>query len=155
MLGKAHRPVFYLKHDIPGPETRVSSVHWDQLSRYYLKTETQFSLQNAVFYKQTTERWIMSRIIIVTFCSSLSGYFRTAFSPMSDCALFQPCLMLRRHFFPRAKHSIVENRTSYKVHLKLTINQFSRRDQGIYMCVSTNSLGHADGTVRLYGKCLS
>ncbi|GFG28149.1 hypothetical protein Cfor_08243, partial [Coptotermes formosanus] len=48
------------------------------------------------------------------------------------------------------KHSIVENRTSYKVHLKLTINQFSRGDLGTYMCVSTNSLGHADGTVRLY-----
>ncbi|KAJ9589542.1 hypothetical protein L9F63_017251, partial [Diploptera punctata] len=48
------------------------------------------------------------------------------------------------------KHSIVENRTSYKVHLKLTINHFSRRDLGTYMCVSTNSLGHADGTVRLY-----
>jgi hypothetical protein len=62
---------------------------------------------------------------------------------------------VKKIFFPRAKHSIVENRTSYKVHLKLTINQFSRRDLGIYMCVSTNSLGHADGTVRLYGKCLS
>ncbi|PNF33875.1 hypothetical protein B7P43_G06730 [Cryptotermes secundus] len=49
-----------------------------------------------------------------------------------------------------AKHSIVENRTSYKVHLKLTVNQLSRRDLGVYMCVSTNSLGHADGTVRLY-----
>jgi hypothetical protein len=60
---------------------------------------------------------------------------------------------VKKVFFSRAKHSIVENRTSYKVHLKLTINQFSRRDLGIYMCVSTNSLGHADGTVRLYGKC--
>ncbi|KDR23453.1 Lachesin, partial [Zootermopsis nevadensis] len=48
------------------------------------------------------------------------------------------------------KHSIVENRTAYKVHLKLTINQFSSRDLGTYMCVSTNSLGHAEGTVRLY-----
>jgi hypothetical protein len=46
----------------------------------------------------------------------------------------------------------VENRTSYKIHLKLTINHFSRRDLGTYMCVSTNSLGHADGTVRLYGE---
>jgi len=46
----------------------------------------------------------------------------------------------------------LENRTSYKVHLKLTINKFSQGDLGTYMCVSTNSLGHADGTVRLYGE---
>ncbi|XP_046400586.1 lachesin-like [Ischnura elegans] len=48
------------------------------------------------------------------------------------------------------KHIIQEEKTSYKVHLRLTIRSFNKRDIGTYTCVSTNSLGRADGTVRLY-----
>ncbi|XP_071450055.1 protein amalgam-like [Hetaerina americana] len=48
------------------------------------------------------------------------------------------------------KHIIEEDKNSYKVHLKLTIRTFNKRDIGTYTCVSTNSLGRADGTVRLY-----
>ncbi|KAK6644450.1 hypothetical protein RUM43_000717 [Polyplax serrata] len=48
------------------------------------------------------------------------------------------------------KHIIEEEKNAYKVHLKLTVANFSKSDLGTYMCVSTNSLGRADGTIRLY-----
>lgn len=35
--------------------------------------------------------------------------------------------------------------------MKLTIRSFSANDVGTYHCVSTNSLGRAEGTLRLYG----
>ncbi|KAL0270862.1 UNVERIFIED_CONTAM: hypothetical protein PYX00_008133 [Menopon gallinae] len=50
------------------------------------------------------------------------------------------------------KYIIDEERSSFKVHLKLIIVDFSRTDLGTYMCASSNSLGRADGTIRLYGE---
>lgn len=35
--------------------------------------------------------------------------------------------------------------------MRLTIRSFSSVDVGTYHCVSTNSLGRAEGTLRLYG----
>lgn len=35
--------------------------------------------------------------------------------------------------------------------MRLTIRSFSPNDVGTYHCVSTNSLGRAEGTLRLYG----
>jgi hypothetical protein len=49
------------------PEIRSSSIDWAQLSRFYLKTETEFSLRNAVCFKEKTGRWIMSRNTIIVF----------------------------------------------------------------------------------------
>lgn len=37
--------------------------------------------------------------------------------------------------------------------MRLTVRAFSSADVGTYHCVSTNSLGRAEGTLRLYGKC--
>ncbi|CAB3383354.1 Hypothetical predicted protein [Cloeon dipterum] len=48
------------------------------------------------------------------------------------------------------KYVVDEVKNSYRVHFKLTIRNFSKRDIGTYTCVSTNSMGKADGTVRLY-----
>ncbi|XP_063829949.1 neurotrimin-like [Ostrinia nubilalis] len=48
------------------------------------------------------------------------------------------------------KYIISEERSSYKVMMKLTIKQFSKHDIGTYNCVSTNSLGKSEGTLRLY-----
>lgn len=36
--------------------------------------------------------------------------------------------------------------------MRLTIRSFSANDVGTYHCVSTNSLGRAEGTLRLYGN---
>lgn len=52
----------------------------------------------------------------------------------------------------RPKYGITEQRTSYKGVMRLTIRSFSSNDVGTYHCVSTNSLGRAEGTLRLYGK---
>ncbi|KAF5286299.1 hypothetical protein FQA39_LY04197 [Lamprigera yunnana] len=43
---------------------------------------------------------------------------------------------------------ILEN--SYKVHMKLTIRSVTTSDYGTYKCVSKNSLGDTDGTIKLY-----
>ncbi|XP_021921564.1 lachesin-like isoform X1 [Zootermopsis nevadensis] len=48
------------------------------------------------------------------------------------------------------KYSIRENRSTYKVFMWLMIRSFGRSDIGTYNCVSTNSLGRAEGTLRLY-----
>ncbi|KAG7300417.1 hypothetical protein JYU34_016030 [Plutella xylostella] len=48
------------------------------------------------------------------------------------------------------KYAIREEKTSYKVSMWLTIRQFSASDIGTYNCVSTNSLGKSEGTLRLY-----
>ncbi|CAH0587918.1 unnamed protein product [Chrysodeixis includens] len=48
------------------------------------------------------------------------------------------------------KYTITEEKVSYQVTMWLTIRQFSRSDIGTYNCVSTNSLGKSEGTLRLY-----
>ncbi|KAL1502646.1 hypothetical protein ABEB36_007760 [Hypothenemus hampei] len=53
--------------------------------------------------------------------------------------------------FSRSKYSIREDRSAYKVYMWLVIRLFSQADIGTYNCVSTNSLGRAEGTLRLYG----
>lgn len=52
----------------------------------------------------------------------------------------------------RSKYWIKEERSGYKVFMWLVIRSFSSTDSGTYNCVSTNSLGKAEGTLRLYGK---
>ncbi|XP_024946078.1 neurotrimin isoform X2 [Cephus cinctus] len=42
--------------------------------------------------------------------------------------------------------------TSYKVHMKLTIRSVTASDYGAYKCVSRNSLGDTDGSIKLYRK---
>jgi hypothetical protein len=45
-------------------EIGASSIYWIQLSRFYLRTETESSLRNVVVFKKWTGRWIMSKNII-------------------------------------------------------------------------------------------
>ncbi|XP_068087149.1 neurotrimin-like [Anabrus simplex] len=42
---------------------------------------------------------------------------------------------------------------AYKVHMKLTIRSVGPSDFGSYKCVSKNSLGDTDGSIKLYRKC--
>ncbi|XP_068916288.1 neurotrimin-like isoform X1 [Tenebrio molitor] len=39
---------------------------------------------------------------------------------------------------------------SYKIHMKLTINNIQQSDYGTYKCVAKNPRGETDGTIRLY-----
>ncbi|KAE8747652.1 hypothetical protein FOCC_FOCC005631 [Frankliniella occidentalis] len=48
------------------------------------------------------------------------------------------------------KYRIGEHRKNYKVFMSLLIHSFREDDIGVYNCISTNSLGRAEGTVRLY-----
>ncbi|XP_066246298.1 lachesin-like isoform X1 [Euwallacea similis] len=49
-----------------------------------------------------------------------------------------------------SKYLVSERRIGYKVSMWLIIKSFSSKDVGTYNCVSTNSLGRAEGTLRLY-----
>uniref|UniRef100_A0A1A9Z6V7 Ig-like domain-containing protein n=1 Tax=Glossina pallidipes TaxID=7398 RepID=A0A1A9Z6V7_GLOPL len=48
------------------------------------------------------------------------------------------------------KYAITEKRDGYRGVMLLTVRSFSPSDVGTYHCVSTNSLGRAEGTLRLY-----
>jgi neurotrimin len=41
---------------------------------------------------------------------------------------------------------------SYKIHMKLTINNIQQSDYGTYKCVAKNPRGETDGTIRLYSS---
>jgi len=49
------------------------------------------------------------------------------------------------------KYTVIEERTSdYKQRMLLKIENFQESDVGVYTCISTNSLGKSDGTIRFY-----
>ncbi|XP_058454341.1 lachesin [Malaya genurostris] len=48
------------------------------------------------------------------------------------------------------KYGITEERHGFRTNMRLVVRFFSPSDVGTYHCVSTNSLGRADGTMRLY-----
>ncbi|XP_067634489.1 lachesin isoform X2 [Eurosta solidaginis] len=48
------------------------------------------------------------------------------------------------------KYGITEKRDGYRGVMLLVVRSFSPSDVGTYHCVSTNSLGRAEGTLRLY-----
>ena len=48
---------------------------------------------------------------------------------------------------------VMEERTSeYSTRMQLQIRDFQASDVGVYTCISTNSLGKSDGTIRFYGE---
>lgn len=56
------------------------------------------------------------------------------------------------------KYNVTESYLSdvvYKVHMILTIHSVTQEDYGAYNCVSKNSLGTTDGTIKLYRKWTS
>lgn len=46
--------------------------------------------------------------------------------------------------------NIMEN--SYRAHMRLTIRNLTASDFGSYRCISKNSLGETEGSIRLYRK---
>ena len=47
---------------------------------------------------------------------------------------------------------VEEERVGYKTVYRLRISRFSSRDAGTYKCVSENSLGRDEVTIRIYGE---
>lgn len=53
------------------------------------------------------------------------------------------------------KYHMTETANSYySVQMKLVIRKFQKSDLGGYKCISKNSIGDAEGNIRLYGKCV-
>lgn len=44
------------------------------------------------------------------------------------------------------------NISAYSVQMRLVIRNIQRSDLGGYKCISKNSIGDAEGNIRLYGK---
>lgn len=57
-------------------------------------------------------------------------------------------------FYSGAKYEPVLLDNAYKVHMKLTIKAVGPNDFGTYKCVSKNSLGDTDGSIKLYRKLI-
>lgn len=54
--------------------------------------------------------------------------------------------------FAGGKYDPVLKDNAYKIHMRLTINSVSPTDYGSYKCVSRNSLGDTDGSIKVYRK---
>lgn len=52
----------------------------------------------------------------------------------------------------RSKYHIEEIKNNYIVHMYLDIKNLIRKDLGSYKCLATNSMGHANGSIRVYGE---
>ena len=50
------------------------------------------------------------------------------------------------------KYSTETSENSYRAHMKLTVHKLQGRDFGNYRCISKNSLGETEGSIRLYGN---
>lgn len=46
------------------------------------------------------------------------------------------------------------NSSAYSVQMRLIIRNIQRSDLGGYKCISKNSIGDAEGNIRLYGKLM-
>lgn len=58
----------------------------------------------------------------------------------------------RTMIFPGPKYHLSVDEDGYKAHMKLTIRSLSADDYGSYKCVTKNSLGEAEGSMRIYGE---
>lgn len=61
-------------------------------------------------------------------------------------------LLTGLRFVAGGKYDPVLKDNAYKIHMKLTINSVSPADYGSYKCVSRNSLGDTDGSIKVYRK---
>lgn len=52
----------------------------------------------------------------------------------------------------RSKYYIEEVKIDYKVTMYLNIQNLDTNDLGTYICLATNSMGHANNSVRVHGK---
>jgi neurotrimin len=46
------------------------------------------------------------------------------------------------------------NSSAYSVQMRLIVRNIQKSDLGGYKCISKNSIGDAEGNIRLYGKLL-
>lgn len=53
---------------------------------------------------------------------------------------------------PTKKYGTDTTENSYRAHMKLTVRNLQQGDFGNYRCISKNSLGETEGSIRLYGK---
>jgi hypothetical protein len=90
--------------------------------------------------------------LVSTWTPLLLPAYRAEYICLCVCLFVLTTRLSNCVFSCRPKYSIRENRSAYKVFMWLVIRSFGSSDIGTYNCVSTNSLGRAEGTLRLYGE---
>ncbi|KAK6643660.1 hypothetical protein RUM43_005170 [Polyplax serrata] len=55
---------------------------------------------------------------------------------------------------PTKKYATDVSENSYRAHMRLTIKNLQTKDFGNYRCISKNSLGETEGSIRLYVKSI-
>lgn len=80
---------------------------------------------------------------------------------MSVCVCVCVCVCVRvcvhvtagEMIISNERYSMNENESSmYAVQMTLVIRKLHKADMGGYKCISKNSIGDAEGTIRLYGE---
>lgn len=89
---------------------------------------------------------------------STAQRYKTRFSPIIKL-LYSCCCNYFNQFFTgemiisNDKYEMNESNLSYySVQMRLTIKRLEKSDLGGYKCISKNSIGDAEGNIRLYGK---
>lgn len=111
------------------------------------KMEVGFTLQNALFRKllRFHNFTIVYEIIILI----KIGKKKKEFDALTQYEIFVSGEMI----ISNHKYSMSETKTSvYSVQMRLVIMNLQKQDLGGYKCISKNSIGDAEGNIRLYGE---
>lgn len=54
------------------------------------------------------------------------------------------------YYFAGDNYDTTFKESTYKIEMRLTINQAKEKHFGTYHCISKNSLGETDGTIKVY-----
>lgn len=111
------------------------------------KMDVGFTLQNALFRKllRFHNFTIVYEIIILI----KIGKKKKEFDALTRYEIFVSGEMI----ISNHKYSMSETKTSvYSVQMRLVIMNLQKQDLGGYKCISKNSIGDAEGNIRLYGE---
>lgn len=65
----------------------------------------------------------------------------------------ETCISADEMIITNSKYTMSEVKTSvYSVQMRLVIMNLQKHDLGGYKCISKNSIGDAEGNIRLYGE---
>lgn len=81
--------------------------------------------------------------IIIFICTGLKLHNSLVFRPPGEMIITN-----ERYLMTETENSM------YAVQMTLVVRKIQKSDMGGYKCISKNSIGDAEGTIRLYGKLL-
>lgn len=123
---------------------------WNFLRKAASMKSNEVDVQNKHTQKQTTIIVIvrMFSFAFFPFISFSRSFFSSHFlSNVLFTALL--CLAIK---YDENNNNNNRKKNTYRAHMKLTIRNLQYGDFGNYRCISKNSLGETEGSIRVYGK---